>query len=120
MFLLLVATGIAFLILIVFAGLFIKWNDKLREKILTPRIDKLIRVTSEAKALLALFGLALIFLCSAGIYGYYLIWNYVLGAYLSGSLSLTVIFFGFGVILVSVLAQLVIAGVGRFASRTAM
>ena len=33
-FLLLVATGVAFLILIVFASIFVKWNDKLREKIL--------------------------------------------------------------------------------------
>jgi hypothetical protein len=119
LFLLLIATGISFLILIVFAGLFIRWDDKLREKILTPRIDKLLRVTSEAKALLALFGLALIFLCSAGIYGYYLLWNYVIGFYLSGSLSLTAMFLGIGVILVSILAQCVIALVGRFASRTA-
>lgn len=117
LFLLLVATGIAFLILIVFAGIFIRWDDKLREKILTPRIDKLVRVTSEAKALLALFGLALVFLCSAGVFGYYLIWNYVLSSYLGGSLSLTAMFLGVGVILVSILAQCVIAGVGRFASR---
>jgi hypothetical protein len=117
LFLLLIATGISFLILIVFAGLFIRLDDTLRDKILTPRIDKLVRVTSEAKALLALFGLALIFLCSAGIFGYYLLWNYALGSYLGGSLSLTAMFVGVGVILVSLLAQCVIALVGRFASR---
>lgn len=117
LFLLLIATGIAFLILIVFAGLFIKWDDKLKEKILTSRIEKLVKVTSEAKALLALFGLALIFLCSAGIYGYYLVWNYVARYYIGGYLSLTALFAAIGIILVSILAQLVIALVGRFASR---
>jgi MFS family permease len=118
LFLLLIATGIAFLILILFAGLFIKWDDKLKDKILTARIERLTRVTSEAKALLGLFGLALIFLCSAGIYGYYLLWNYVLQYFVGGSLSLTVLFIGVGMVLVSILAQLVIALVGRFASRT--
>ncbi len=118
LFLLLIATGIAFLIIIVFAGLFIKWDDKLKEKILTSRIERLVRVTSEAKALLALFGLALIFLCSAGIYGYYLLWNYVARYYIGGYLSLTTLFVAIGIILVSILAQLVIALVGRFASRT--
>jgi hypothetical protein len=115
--LLLIASGIAFLILIIFAGFFIRGNDKIQEKILTPRIAHLTRATSEAKALLALFGLSLIFLCSAGIYGYYLLWAYALGPAIGGFLSLTAIAFATGIFLVSLLAQIVIALVGRFALR---
>jgi hypothetical protein len=118
LFLLLIATGIAFLIIIVFVGILIRWDDKLKTKILTTRIEKLTRVTSEAKALLALFGLALVFLCSAGIYGYYLLWNYWVQYLVAGRLSLLTMFIAFGVILVSLLAQCVIALVGRFALRT--
>lgn len=115
--LLLIASGIAFLILIVFAGFFIRGNDKIQEKILTLKIVRLTRATSEAKALLALFGLSLIFLCSAGIYGYYLLWAYVLGPAIGGYLSLTALSLAIGIFLVSLLAQLVIALVGRFALR---
>jgi MFS family permease len=113
----LIASGIAFLILIIFAGFFIKGNERLQEKILTSKIGQLTRATSEAKALLALFGLALIFLCSAGIYGYYLLWAYFLGPAVGVFLSLTMLAFAAGIFLVSLLAQIVIALVGRFALR---
>jgi hypothetical protein len=118
LFLLLIATGIGFLILIVFAGLFIRMNEGLKTRILSARMLKLVRVTSEAKAFLALFGLALIFLCFAGVYGYYLLWRYVLVYYVGEYLSLTTLFFALGIILVQILAQLIIALVSRFVSRT--
>lgn len=115
--LLLVASGIGFLILIVFVGFFIRGNERLQEKILTSKIGNLTRATSEAKALLFLFGLSLIFLCSAGIYGYVLLWLYALGPAVGGFLSLTVLSLAVGIFLVSLLAQIVIALVGRFALR---
>jgi hypothetical protein len=116
--LLLIASGITFLIIIVFAGVFIRGNDALQEKILTPRIFSLSRVTYEAKALLFLFGMALVFFCTAGVYGYYLLWESAVGPYLGGYLSLTVMFVAIGIFFISFLAQIIIALVGRFASKT--
>jgi len=116
--LLLVASGIAFLVIIVFAGVFIRSNEALQRKILTSRIFSLSRVTYEAKALLFLFGMALVLFCTAGVYGYYLLWSNVIGAYLGGRLSLTVMFIAVGIFFVSFLAQIIIALVGRFASKT--
>jgi hypothetical protein len=116
--LLLIASGFAFLIIIVFAGVFIRGNESLQEKILTSRIFTMSRVTYEAKALLFLFGMSLVLFCTAGIYGYYLLWSNVIDAYVSGHLSLIVVFVAIGVFFVSFLAQVVIALVGRFASRT--
>lgn len=116
--LLLIGSGIAFLVIIVFAGLFIRGNEALQEKILTSRIFSLSRVTYEAKALLFLFGMSLVFFCTAGVYGYYLLWTNVFGAYVGGHLSLTVIFIAIGIFFVSFLAQIIIALVGRFASKT--
>jgi hypothetical protein len=114
----LIASGISFLVIIVFAGVFIRGNEALQQKILTSRIFSLSRVTYEAKALLFLFGMALVFFCTAGVYGYYLLWSNVVGAHLSGYLSLTVMFMAVGVFFVSFLAQIIIALVGRFASKT--
>jgi len=116
--LLLVASGIAFLVIIVFAGFFIRENESLQEKILTPKIFSLSRVTYEAKALLFLFGMALVLFCTAGVYGYYLLWTNVVATYLGGRLSLTVIYIAIGILFVSFLAQIIIALVGRFASKT--
>ena len=116
--LLLIASGIAFLVIIVFAGVFIRGNNALQQKILTSRIFSLSRVTYEAKALLFLFGMSLVLFLTAGVYGYYLLWSSIIGAYVGGYLSLTVMFIAIGIFFVSFLAQIIIALVGRFASRT--
>nr|MDO8134810.1 hypothetical protein [Candidatus Njordarchaeum guaymaensis] len=115
--LLLIASGVAFLIIIIFAGFFIRENEVIQDKILTPGIFYLSRVTYEARALLALFGISLILFCSAGVYGYYLLWSHVLGLYVGGYLSLTTLFVALGTFFVSLLAQIIIALVGRYALR---
>jgi len=115
--LLLIASGVAFLVIIIFAGFFIRENEVLQDKILTPGIFYLSRVTYEARALLALFGVSLVLFCSAGVYGYYLLWSHVLGFYVGGYISLTTLFVALGTFLVSLLAQIIIALVGRYALR---
>jgi hypothetical protein len=117
LFLALVAISVGLLIIIVFAAFFIKLDQKLQDKLLTPKFRKLSRVASEAKALLFLFGLAVILFGSAVFYGYYLLWKYVIANAVAGALFLEVIFIAIPIILLSVITQIVIALVGRFAVR---
>jgi MFS family permease len=117
LFLALIAISIGLLIIIVFAAFFIELDRKLQDKILTPQFRKMSRVASEAKALLFIFGLAVILFGSAVFYGYYLVWKYVIASYVVGALFLEVIFIAIPIILLSIITQLVLALVGRFAVR---
>ncbi|WXG43685.1 MAG: hypothetical protein WED04_06540 [Promethearchaeati archaeon SRVP18_Atabeyarchaeia-1] len=117
LFLALLAISVGLMIIIVFAAFFIKLDQRLQDKLLTPEFRKLTRVASEAKALLFLFALSTILFGSAVFYGYYLVWKYAILNVVSGYLFLEVIFIAIPILILSVLAQIMIALVGRFAVR---
>lgn len=117
LFLAFIAGGIALMIIIVFASAFIRGDRKLQDKILTAQFRHLSKVASEAKALLFMFGIAVLLFCFAGFYGYYLLWKYVFSSFIDGQAFLLAIFLAIGMIIVSLLAQIVLAAIGRFAVR---
>ena len=116
-FALLIGGGIAFLIFLLFIGVFIRFHDDVQGFVIGKGIGQVDSASSTAKTILIFFGASAMLLTVGGIYGYYLIWKIYLTPLWIDSLSLQVTFIALGWLIASFLAQLATALVGRYAGR---
>ncbi|MGQ4915118.1 MAG: hypothetical protein ACP6IU_10295 [Candidatus Asgardarchaeia archaeon] len=116
-FLLLLGAGVAFMIFLLFIGIFVRFHDRIQNFVVGRGMIKINMESREARLILLMYGGSITFLFIASVYGYYLIWKFLLASIIGTSISLTVFFFALGMFLVSFFAQLAVMGVSRYANQ---
>ncbi len=115
--LLLIGGGLTLFIFLLAIGAFMRFHAKIQNFVIGKGIGIVDINGKNVRTVLALYGGGIFFMFAAAIYSYYIIYKNFIIAITAGSLSLTFMFLGFGILYVSVLIQIVIAIVGRTASR---
>ena len=115
-FLLLLGAGLTFIVFMIFIGLFIRFHDRIQNYVVGKGEIKLEIERKETRVILALYGASITFFFIAFVYGYFLIWKYYLTYAIGSSLSLTVFFIALGLFLVSLVIQLVIMSIAKYAN----
>ncbi len=111
-FVLLLGGGFAFLLFVWLLGVFLRFHRKIRRFIIGRGLGDIDADDSTTKTVLTLFAISTIFVLVAGVYGYYLLWKYILqswGATWLASLGLTgILFYEFGLLIVFIAIGVII------------
>lgn len=115
-FLLLLGAGIAFLIFLLFIGLFVRFHDRIQNFVIGHGLIKINMESKEARLIFFMYGGSIVFLFIASVYGYYLIWKFLIAPIVQTSISINLLFMAVGLLVVSFFAQLAVMGVAKYAN----
>ena len=129
-FVLLLAGGFAFLLFVWLLGLFLRFHRRVRKFIVGAGVGQIDADDSATKTVLTLFAISTLFVLVAGIYGYYLLWKYLLQPWGAGWLSsmglsgvffyeigLLIVFIALGVIIITLIMQALTLAINRYTGR---
>ncbi|MFX0167819.1 MAG: hypothetical protein ACFE89_08915 [Candidatus Hodarchaeota archaeon] len=129
-FVLLIGSGLAFLLFIWLLGLFLRFHRRVERFILGKGVGDVDADNPASKTILTLFAVAVLFVLVAGIYGYYLLWKYILQPWgndflislsvngiLFYEIGMIVVFFAIGAIIVTFVMQILTSWINRYAGR---
>ncbi len=128
--LVLIVGGISFLIFIGLLGFFLNTHIRIRKFLIGRGVGDIDADSRATKTILGMFAVSIIFVLSAGVYGFYLIWKYFLDPWGAGFLAsyglvgnfiyewgMLIVFLSVGVIFVCIIMQLLTAVVNRITYR---
>ena len=129
-FVLLLAGGFTFLLFVWLLGIFLRFHRGVRKAIVGRGVGHIDADDSATKTVLTMFAISTLFVLVAGIYGYYLLWKYLLQPWGSSwltSLGLTgilfyeigllIVFIALGVIIITLITQLLSLAINRYTGR---
>ncbi|MFX1243804.1 MAG: hypothetical protein ACFE8F_02515 [Promethearchaeota archaeon] len=119
-FLLLCGGAIAFAILMLFFGFFIRSHQRVKRFVLGEEIGRGIRGSRDGGFILSLFAVAIVFFTLAGLYAIYLLWKYLVFDLwiLTDSIYPSLIILSIAILVITFLIQLASRMVSRYATRT--
>jgi hypothetical protein len=109
----------AMLTLFIFLGaisFFVRFNRRIGRVVIAEGVGEVDLNRPEVKTVVIIYGLAVGFILILGVYGYYLLWSYVLAAEAAVSLSFFGMSLSVGIFLMALLVQIVITVIGRTAT----
>ena len=116
----LVGGGITFFILIGFLSVFIRIQDNVKRFVLGGGIGQVVTASREGRVILVLYAGSILFFFIASGYGFYLLWKYYIKIiFQTQSLFIPIMIAAVGLILTCLVAQVISAGVSRYAARVA-
>ncbi|MFX1560682.1 MAG: hypothetical protein ACFFBL_08840, partial [Promethearchaeota archaeon] len=109
----------ALLIFLAAMSVFIRFSRRIGDAVVGPGIEEVKMNTPRVKTVVAAFGLLVALMGITGIYVWYLIDLYYLAPWAAAlnSISIRIFGIGLGAFFIALLIQLIIAGVGRSATR---
>lgn len=126
-FVLLLGGGFAFLLFVWLLGIFLRFHRGVRRFIVGQGVGHIDADDSATKTVLTLFAISTLFVLVAGIYGYYLLWKYILqpwGTAWLASMGLTgilfyeigllIVFIALGVIIITLIMQALTLLINRY------
>ncbi len=129
-FILLLGGGFTFLLFVWLLGVFLRFHGRVRRFIVGRGVGQIDADDSATKTVLTLFAISTLFVLVAGIYGYYLVWKYLLQPWgaawlnlmgLTGSLfyeiGLIIVFIALGVIITTLIMQILTLAINRYTGR---
>jgi hypothetical protein len=129
-FVLLLAGGFTFLLFVWLLGVFLRFHRKIRNFIIGRGVGHIDADDSATKTVLTLFAISTLFVLVAGIYGYYLLWKYMLQPWgatwlnlmgLTGALfyeiGLFIVFIAIGVLIITLIMQILTLAINRYTGR---
>jgi hypothetical protein len=119
-FLLLIGGAIAFAILMVFFGFFIRSHLRVKRFVLGEGIGRVTSGSRDGLVILSLFAVAIVFFTLAGVYAIYLLWKYLLLDLwiATDSIYPSLIILAIAILVITLLNQLASRMVSRYATRT--
>lgn len=112
--------GITFFILIAFIGFFIRIQDNVKRFVLADGIGHVVTASREGRIILVLYAGSILFFFIASGYGFYLLWKYYIKIiFQTESIFVPLMIAAVGLILTCLVAQVISAGVSRYAARVA-
>ena len=114
--LILFGAGLAFVIFMVFIGVFIRFHDDIQKIVVGEKLGVLKVNSKESRIITTFLGFAIFFFFIGGVYSYFLLWKYYFVFVIGESLSLYVLFLSLGLIYIATLAQVALMIVGRYAN----
>jgi hypothetical protein len=129
-FVLLLGGGLAFLLFVYLLGVFLRFHRGIRNFIVGKGVGNVDADDPASKTILTLFAISVLFVLVAGIYGYYLLWKYILAPWgaawltslgVSGvlfyELGLLIVFIAIGVIVITFVMQILTLAINRYAGK---
>jgi hypothetical protein len=126
----LLGSGFTFLLFIWLLGLFLRFHRRVRRFILGKGVGDVDADNPASKTILSLFAGAVVLVLIAGIYGYYLLWKYILSPWgndflvslgvngiLFYELGILIVFLAIGAIVITFIMQILTAWINRYAGR---
>ena len=114
--LVLFGAGLAFLIFMIFIGVFIRFHDDIQKIVVGEKLGVLKVNSKESRLITTFLGFAIFFFFVSGVYSYFLLWKYYFVFLIGPSLSLYVLFLSIGLVYIATLAQVALMIVGRYAN----
>jgi len=116
---LLITSIIALLIFLAAMSVFIRFSRRIGDAVVGPGIEEVKMNTPRVKTVVVAFGLLVALMTITGIYTWYLIDLYFLATWAAslGSISIRIFGYGLGAFFIALLIQIIIAGVGRSATK---
>lgn len=116
----LVGGGIIFFIFIGFLGFFLRVQGGVKRFVLGDGIGHVVTSSREGTSILVLYAGSIVFFFIASGYGFYLLWKYYIKIiFQTESIFMPFIIAAIGLIITCLVAQLISAGVSRYAARVA-
>jgi hypothetical protein len=129
-FVLLLGGGFVFLLFVWLLGVFLRFHRRVRKFIVGEGVGHIDADDSSTKTVLTLFAISTLFVLVAGIYGYYLLWKYLLqpwGAAWLAAMGLTgillyeigilIVFIALGIIIITLIMQILTLSINRYTGR---
>ncbi|MFW9834834.1 MAG: hypothetical protein ACFFEK_12620 [Candidatus Thorarchaeota archaeon] len=114
---LLVTSIIALLVFLAAMSVFIRFSRRIGDAVVGPGIEEVKMSTPRVRLVVSAFALLVVLMTITGIYIWYLVDLYFLAPWAATSLLLRLFGIGLGAFFISLLIQMIIAGVGRYATR---
>jgi len=115
-FLLLVGAMLTLFIFLGAIGFFVRFNRRIGRMVIAEGVGEVDLNRPGVKTVVIIYGLAVGFILILGIYGYYLVWIYLLAAQAATSLSFFGMAISVGIFFIALLVQIVITVIGRTAT----
>jgi len=115
--LLLVGIMITIVIFLAALSIFVRFSRRISDAVIGPGIERVRMDTPRVKAVVNMYALLVALMGITGAYVWYLIYKDVLGPMVATSLSLQVFSFALGAFFIALLIQVIVAGVGRSATK---
>ncbi len=115
-FLLLVGAMLTLFIFLGAIGFFVRFNRRIGRIVIAEGVGEVDLNRPGVKTVVIIYGLAVGFILILGIYGYYLVWIYLLAAQAATSLSFFGMSLSVGIFFIALLVQIVITVIGRTAT----
>ena len=114
---LLLTSILALLVFLAAMSVFIRFSRRIGDAVVGPGIEEVRMDTPRVKLVVAAFALLVVLMAITGIYIWYLVDIYVLAPLAGTSLLLRLFGYALGAFFIALLIQMIIAGVGRSATR---
>ena len=114
---LLVTCILALLVFLAAMSVFIRFSRRIGDAVVGPGIEEVRMDTPRVKMVVGAFALLVVLMLITGIYVWYLIDIYVLATYVGTSLLLRLFGYALGAFFIALLVQMIVAGVGRSATK---
>lgn len=114
---LLLASIIALVIFLGAISVFVRFSRKIGDAVVGPGIEEVRMDTPRVKAVVSLYGLLVALMGITGLYAWYLVDSNFLAAWSYNSISLRIFGIALGAFVIALLIQIIIAGVGRSATK---
>jgi hypothetical protein len=115
-FLLLVGAMLTLFIFLGAISFFVRFNRRIGRLVIAEGVGEVDLNRPGVKTVVIIYGLAVGFILILGIYGYYLVWIYLLAAQAATSLSFFGMAVSVGIFFIALLVQIVITVIGRTAT----
>jgi hypothetical protein len=114
---LLITSILALLVFLAAMSVFIRFSRRIGDAVVGPGIEEVRMDTPRVKLVVGAFALLVVLMAITGIYIWYLIDLYILAALAGTSLLLRLFGYAMGAFFIALLIQMIIAGVGRSATK---
>ncbi len=112
--------GITFFVLIGFLGFFLRIHKGVKRFVLGDGVGHVVTASREGRTILILYAGSILFFFIASGYGFYLLWKYYVKIiFVTESIFVPLIIAAVGLIVTCLVAQVISAGVSRYAARVA-
>lgn len=114
---LLITSILALLVFLAAMSVFIRFSRRIGDAVAGPGIEEVKMDTPRVKLVVAAFALLVVLMAITGIYIWYLVDLYFLAPLAGTSILLRIFGYGLGAFFIALLIQIIIAGVGRSATK---
>ncbi|TFF96215.1 hypothetical protein EU546_01830 [Candidatus Thorarchaeota archaeon] len=115
--LLLIGSIVTLLVFLAALGVFVRFSRRISDLVIGPGIQEVPMDTPRVKTVVYIYAILVTLMAATGLYVWYLVHKYALGPWAGSSISLQIFGLALGAFFVALLIQIIVALVGRTATK---